>query len=1085
MSMKTISKWTKRPLALLAASALIGLAMWPISAARAQVTLEAKGENTQSLRAKKMEAEIQIKGAFSQTRVLTTFQNELSSQTEADFTYTVPSGAVVTGFAYWFKGEKVVARVVEKERALRIYDTIKNVRRDPALIEQIDATTFRARIFPIEPNADLKVEMRWTQVLPSDEKGLLYTLPLKPAEEGKGVLDELNVRASIRTESGISRVVNNYKLPLETEGDSQILTLAQKSYRAPQDLTIRLERPRRALHASLYSAPSGGRDGFFALAITPSQNIAKPRLAISGISTYGVLPARLSALKKDQTVIVVGRYRGSGAANVTLNGYASGAAQQKVLFSSTRENNSLATKLWAARQIEMLSPGGKVSAKNHERVVELSTRYSLPSFVTSWLAVPKAEWKNFERQIAEEDLYEYGPQLARLIQQGKGKSRPARRLRAAFNSACRVLGRNSTQALTEFLNQDRQDKFYAWQEQRNAAARKMAKAASLGQTRTVRAQSRRVALLNQRLGSNAKDGIRDSFDAELRTLSSQWANEKASAKPSAAQLRNLERRMARLESIAKTKASATRQEALKQIAQNEMWATGQKIAQEIISGNGESASVQKLRQSAQARGKYFGIDTKPLLDNATNYVVISRAQEIASKITNQQWSRKPDETQIKQEQEKLKRLIPGEEQRVKLLEKSEQNWAWQTGSFASMLVRERFKDKPDAAEIEYAQKRLERATRVQLREEGKDSKDEKAIQDAMANSIGQQESQFLAWKLAPIRRRLKAEQAFKTPDQVRIGRIQKEIDDMLQSVSDKGRELLKNGQNDYDYQGSELQTAREMLEFEYREAKPEPKRLNHFKKQMVARAGDDWYYNSGYGSARKITDPPLYQKTRAERIKVRVEKEKLDARLKTEASTLSASEKQVLSTQRAKLAASENELMVRMGDPLIQVEAPENAQQVIAIFPDGTIKKMTWNADAQKWETRFDVPTYAAEGQYSVQVAVVLTDGTRHNLTFRFSVDITAPTGKGEASRLVDNADKAVLRLEFQGDKDTARVEAILPWNEKIALAPSMQTEYGYFALSTLPPEYSQANNQNVTRVQFIVTDRAHNRTSVMVDMSR
>ena len=81
--------------------------------------------------------------------------NPNTQQLEADFIYTAPEHATVTGFAYWFKGEKVVARVVEKERAAQIYDLITRpvYNRDPAIVEMIGKNTFRARISPVEARA--------------------------------------------------------------------------------------------------------------------------------------------------------------------------------------------------------------------------------------------------------------------------------------------------------------------------------------------------------------------------------------------------------------------------------------------------------------------------------------------------------------------------------------------------------------------------------------------------------------------------------------------------------------------------------------------------------------------------------------------------------------------------------------------------------------------------------------------------------------------------------------------------------------------------------------------------------------------
>jgi hypothetical protein len=101
---------------LLLALAVLASMVLLASPASAQVLLKPNGQNAMPLRTKAVKADVHIRGQFASTNMETTFQNETLQRIEADFIYTVPDGAVVTYFAYWFGNEKVVARVVEKQR---------------------------------------------------------------------------------------------------------------------------------------------------------------------------------------------------------------------------------------------------------------------------------------------------------------------------------------------------------------------------------------------------------------------------------------------------------------------------------------------------------------------------------------------------------------------------------------------------------------------------------------------------------------------------------------------------------------------------------------------------------------------------------------------------------------------------------------------------------------------------------------------------------------------------------------------------------------------------------------------------------
>src|SRR5205085_1874990 len=157
------------------------------------------------------------------THLLLTFQNETQERIEADFIYTMPPDSLVTSFAYWYGNEKVIARVVEKEEAASIYKHITTRMRDPALVEMIGKNTFRARLFPLMPNSDLKVEMNLVRALPSDEKGATYTFPLK-AQKG-AALDRIAMKIDVKPGADVTRVTNDNGLPVKQDANGYHLSV--------------------------------------------------------------------------------------------------------------------------------------------------------------------------------------------------------------------------------------------------------------------------------------------------------------------------------------------------------------------------------------------------------------------------------------------------------------------------------------------------------------------------------------------------------------------------------------------------------------------------------------------------------------------------------------------------------------------------------------------------------------------------------------------------------------------------------------------------------------------------------------------
>ena len=172
------------------------------------------------------------------------------------------------------------------------------------------------------------------------------------------------------------------------------------------------------------------------------------------------------------------------------------------------------------------------------------------------------------------------------------------------------------------------------------------------------------------------------------------------------------------------------------------------------------------------------------------------------------------------------------------------------------------------------------------------------------------------------------------------------------------------------------------------------------------------------------------------------------------------------------------QLAAQTGDPLISVEAPAGCMRAVALLPGGVVKPLAFNPSTAHWEARFDIPTYFTEGDYVVRVVLLLESGERRILTVKYAVDLTPPQGKG-ALRLQAGASPH-LRLELETSEETARVVALLPWGEKALLQPVTDHADRFAAVVPVPKGFGGGPQ----RVTYILTDRAHNRTTVTVDLS-
>ena len=202
---------------------------------------------------------------------------------------------------------------------------------------------------------------------------------------------------------------------------------------------------------------------------------------------------------------------------------------------------------------------------------------------------------------------------------------------------------------------------------------------------------------------------------------------------------------------------------------------------------------------------------------------------------------------------------------------------------------------------------------------------------------------------------------------------------------------------------------------------------------------------------------------------------------KLEAQT-SAAEKAGDQTKLAELQKSRNAnsynayFTNNIGDPPIYVQAPANAKSVVAVMPNGQIKTLEYNADARRWEGNYDVPTTTADGLYTIQIVIVGADNSRRRYGMQFRVDTIAPRGSGLVASAPDAPQMVRLQIEHGGD--VARVTALLPWGEKVALLPSTTVGHRFFATVKAPPQYAG----KAIQVRYILVDRAHNLTTIQAE---
>jgi hypothetical protein len=1066
---------------------LLGLLLL-LRTASADVRIVPESRNAAQLRATQTDFDVKINPAARFARVTSTwvFANTSPRDFEAEFVVEAPYDAIVSQFSYWFRGKKTMARIVEKERAARIYAeaTAPPRRRDPALVEMLARNFFRVRIAPVEANKPLKIEIVWLQPVKKDGDKWTITLPWR--EKSKGVVvEKYSLHASF------SSPVESLSSSLEgSQADATSLHFLDGNGGAlPESSNLTFSSKQAPV--VLQNRASG--PGFF-MAIV-SEAAWKTRAGWSGVDAIH------SRTVGSDELLVAGRFRQASPATVLKMGSAIDADQ--------------AEKWWAALHLDVLAG----DEKNRATGIALSKRFGMPSKWTSWLAIPDAERErlfaiiNREKvEAAVNDMNRLGPSLAKWKAAGRTNSKEFRSMLKDFNRAHAIASRDSNRRVGSL------DTYYssaAYGLSRLAESNANSKKPSVQTIRKLQIQVNRLVndkndeydvrarvaeqlkvVERRRIGESAFQAVlrgestvkferqirrvfivgdqgTDTASSLLEKVGTEYTRARMSSAPGdaakAARLRSFMELLTR--SVYRNDAGNRRAAIKSAISSGEYIVYGNRF---YILKNGLEKEIEAKRETgkkyAELRREYDALLKKaPSLKNSQGLELDNAIQKTQIALWRAQSEEKVDTAKVAEYEAELKRLgnFVDTARFNYAVSSAEQNWRRERESFLAQqwwkVVERDGATSPRAEQLRNDLQKLLDASRGSM-PEAPYWRAETKLKEVEGWALHQKSSGVLA--------QYNAERSAISPDPQKLVTLLSQLD-ALQNTT-----LFNKTGNDIAIKQTSSEVFEQILAHirsESEKQNPNEAQLAQLKTRLVEVADADQYYGwGGWATGRRGT-PQEHAKLRVERIGVRSKLQKANAKL-AQSEQLPVAQRGALEKEVAELRQLDNQLRVRMGDPLIAVAAPKDARQVLALFPSGELKRLEWNPQTSRWEARFDVPTWANEGDYAVQIVVVFQNGAKQKLTMHFAVDMQAPSG---SAQLHTNGKTWLLKLET--DEHTDRVSAFLPWNERVELRRDVT---GMFVAAATVPDTSQMAEANPASqvVRFVLTDKSHNKTEILID---
>ncbi len=214
---------------------------------------------------------VTIDNQVATTRVDQLFVNDADFAVEGTYIFPLPEDAAVSSFDMWVDGKKLEGKLLGRDEARRIYEDIVRRQKDPALLEYAGRGAFQARIFPIPPHGERRIELTYTQVLPQQSGLVHYRYPLNTEKFSARPLSEVAISVDVKDRAPLRAIYSPTHPVQVVRGGDQAATVGYEArdVRPDRDFDLYYSVSTDAIAVNLLSYKPFDEDGYFLLLVTP------------------------------------------------------------------------------------------------------------------------------------------------------------------------------------------------------------------------------------------------------------------------------------------------------------------------------------------------------------------------------------------------------------------------------------------------------------------------------------------------------------------------------------------------------------------------------------------------------------------------------------------------------------------------------------------------------------------------------------------------------------------------------------------------------------------------------------------------
>ena len=205
------------------------------------------------------------------------FVNTGRGMIEVEYLFPVPPGAAIDSMTLVVNGKEFAARLLDADKARKIYEDIVRRKKDPALLEYAGFGLYKTRAFPLEPGKPCKILVTYKNICKKDRSLVEVWYPLNTEKFSAKPIESVRVVADIKSAADIGPVYSpTHTLKVERKGPRHVIATYEEAKVLPtSDIQVFYREDNRKVGATLLTHQGDmNKDGYFMMLASPNPRVA-------------------------------------------------------------------------------------------------------------------------------------------------------------------------------------------------------------------------------------------------------------------------------------------------------------------------------------------------------------------------------------------------------------------------------------------------------------------------------------------------------------------------------------------------------------------------------------------------------------------------------------------------------------------------------------------------------------------------------------------------------------------------------------------------------------------------------------------